>query len=75
MSQPARASAPWFLWPFAALWDFLAFILKMTGRLIGAILGLALMILGGVLTATVLGAAVGIPLAVAGFLLLVRCLF
>ena len=75
MSRSARANAPWILWPFAALWDLFAFILGVTGRLVGAILGLALMIVGLILTVTVLGAPIGIPLAIFGFLLVIRSLF
>lgn len=75
MSRSARANAPWFLWPFAALWDLFALILGLTGRLLGAILGLVFMILGIILTMTVLGAPVGVPLAILGFLLLIRSLF
>lgn len=66
---------PLIFWPFAALWGFLAFILKATGRLIGVILGLVLMLLGFLLTMTVIGAFVGIPLMVLGFLLVLRSLF
>jgi hypothetical protein len=75
MSSSARSNAPWFLWPFAALWDLLAFVLKLTGRLIAAILGLALMAVGVLLTTTVVGAPVGIPILILGFLLLIRSVF
>ncbi len=62
-------------WPFVALWKLLAGILNLTGRLVGAILGIVLMIAGLVLTVTVVGAIVGIPLIVFGFMLMVRSLF
>ena len=62
-------------WPFIALWKFLAAILTLTGRLVGAILGIILMVVGLVLTITVVGAIVGIPLIVFGFMLMVRSLF
>ena len=75
MTQPTRHSAPWFLWPFAALWDLLAFILRLTGRVVAAVVGLALMILGIVITITVVGAPVGIPLFIVGLLLLIRSIF
>jgi hypothetical protein len=75
MVKPARESAPWFLWPFAALWDLLAFVLRLTGRLIGVVLGLVLLIVGIVLTLTIVGAPVGIPLFIFGLLLLVRSMF
>jgi len=70
-----KRSYPWIFWPFVALWDLLGFILRTTGRLLAIILGLVLMIVGGGLTATVLGAPVGIPVGVFGFLLLLRGLF
>lgn len=75
MAQATRHTAPWFFWPFAALWDFVAFVLRATGRLVGAILGFLLMALGLVATATVVGAPIGIPLVLLGFLLMLRSLF
>ena len=75
MTRPTRHRAPWILWPLVALWDLLAFILRMTGRVVALVLGVALMVLGIVLTFTVIGAPVGIPVAIVGFLLLVRSLF
>lgn len=75
MTQATRRTAPWFFWPFAALWDFLAFILRATGRLVGALLGFTLMVVGLVATATVVAAPVGIPLVLLGFLLMLRSLF
>ncbi len=72
MAHAARRDLPWLLWPFAALWDLLAFLLKLTGRVIGAVLGLVLMIVGTLLAVTVLGAPIGIPLSVLGLLLLIR---
>ena len=62
-------------WPFVALWSLLTTILNLTGRLIAGVLGLALMIVGIVLTALVVTMPVGIPLIVFGLLLLLRCLF
>lgn len=66
---------PWIFWPFVALWDLIAWILKLTGRLVAAILGLVLMIAGVLLTVTVIGAIVGIPLIIFGFLLMIRSIF
>ena len=59
MVKPARESAPWFLWPVAALWDLLAFVLRLTGRLVGVLISLVLLVLGAVLTMTVVGAPIG----------------
>ncbi len=66
---------PWFLWPFVALWRLLAGIIQVTGRLVAAILGLVLMIVGVVVSLTVIGAIVGVPLIIFGFLLVVRGFF
>jgi hypothetical protein len=75
MAQPARESAPWLFWPFAALWDLLAFILRLTGRVLGVILGVVLMGVGILIALTVVGAPLGVPLAILGFMLLVRSMF
>lgn len=64
MSEKREKKTPWFLWPFVALWDLLAFILSLTGRLVAAVLGLVLMIVGIVLTVTLIAAPVGIPLII-----------
>jgi hypothetical protein len=75
MSGKQEKKTPWFLWPFVALWDLLAFILSLTGRLVAAVLGLVLMIVGIVLTVTLIAAPVGIPLIILGFLLMLRSIF
>ncbi len=66
---------PWILWPFYALWRLVIKVIELTGRLVGALLGLVLMIAGVVLTVTVIGAVVGIPLIIFGFMLMMRGLF
>jgi hypothetical protein len=71
----AEHGTPWILWPFVAIWKLVAGIIEVTGRLIAAILGLVLMIVGLILTLTVIGAIVGIPLIIFGFLLMIRGFF
>ena len=66
---------PWLLWPFMALWELLLLVLIITGRVFCLILALGLMIVGIALTMTVTGAAIGIPIAVLGLLLMVRSIF
>ena len=66
---------PWYLWPFAALWNLIAYIISLTGRLAAVIIGLVLMLVGVILTVTIIGAIVGIPLLVVGVLLVVRGLW
>jgi hypothetical protein len=75
MSTTKNKRVPWYLWPFKALWDLLSWILGLTGRLIGAILGLVLLILGVLLTMTIVAAPVGIPIALFGFLIMLRSIF
>ena len=67
--------SPWFLWPFMAVWDLLALILNITGRILAGILGVALMIVGIALTMTIDAAPIGIPFAVLGFLIMIRSIF
>lgn len=66
---------PFIFWPFVAIFNLIEVILKLTGRLVAAVLGLVLMIIGGVLCLTIIGAVVGIPLAVFGFTLIIRGFF
>jgi hypothetical protein len=66
---------PWILWPFVAIWRLLTFILELTGRLVAILLGCVLMIVGVIVSLTVVGAIVGVPIAIFGFLLVMRGLF
>ncbi len=66
---------PWYLWPFAAIWNLLAVIVEMTGRLVAMILGIVFVLVGFIVSLTVVGAIIGIPLAVVGLLLLFRGMF
>jgi hypothetical protein len=63
------------LWPVVALWRLLTTIVGLTGRLLAIVIGLALLIVGFILTVTIVGAVVGIPLIAVGLLLIVRGLF
>jgi hypothetical protein len=65
----------WLLWPFAFIWNLVAYILMLTGRFTAVILGLVLIIVGVILSATVVGACIGIPIALLGLLLAVRGLW
>ncbi len=66
---------PWYLWPFVALWRLVTGILMLTGRLVAVILGLVFVLVGAVLSATVIGAIIGVPLILFGGLLVLRGLF
>lgn len=71
----ADRRTPCLLWPFVAIWDLLTFILRMTGRLIAILLGFVLMVVGVLLSLTVIGAFLGVPLAIFGFMLILRGIF
>ena len=75
MAENEERARPWILWPFYAVWRLLTFILNITGRIISAFIGLALMAAGISITLSIVGAPLGIPMAAFGFLLLVRALF
>ena len=70
-----KKTSPWFLWPFVAVWNLLALVLNITGRVLAGILGVGLMVVGVALTMTVAGAPVGIPFAIVGLLLIIRSIF
>ena len=75
MTEHNKKRVHWLLYPFWLLWRLVIWVIEATGRLIGAILGLVLMIVGVVLSLTVIGAIIGIPLIIFGFMLLIRSLF
>ncbi len=70
-----KRRVPFFLWPFKAIWDLVVWVVSLTGRLIAVVLGLVFLLVGGILTATVIGAIIGIPLAIFGFMLIMRGLW
>jgi hypothetical protein len=75
MSENEEKRIPWLLWPFYAIYRVVTFVFELTGRIICALIGLALKAAGLAITVTVVAAPVGIPIAAFGFLLLVRALF
>lgn len=75
MTTHTKRQTPWFLWPFIALWRLLALIVEMTGRFLAMVLGLVFIVVGIIVSLTVIGAIVGVPLAIVGLLLFLRGLF
>jgi hypothetical protein len=75
MTTEAKHQTPWYLWPFVAVWKLVATIVEMTGRLLAMILGIVLILVGVLVSLTIIGAIVGIPLAIVGFLLFIRGIF
>jgi len=75
MNDSTQSNVPILLWPFYAIWRLLTIILNLIGRVISALLGIALMAVGVAISLSVVGAPIGIPLAALGFLRLTRALF
>ncbi len=75
MTTKTKSHVHWLLWPFAALWRLLALIVELTGRFVAMVLGIVFMIVGVIVSLTVIGAIVGVPLALIGLLLFFRGLF
>ncbi len=75
MTTHAKSRIPWFLWPFVALWKLLAVIVELTGRFVAMVLGIVFIIVGTIVSLTLIGAIIGIPLAIIGLLLLLRGIF
>jgi hypothetical protein len=62
------------LFPFIVVWRLLEFLLKLIGRLILVLIGLISMCAGLVLCFTIIGLALGIPLIIIGFILILRAI-
>jgi hypothetical protein len=75
VSDQEKSNVPFLLWPFYAIWRFATFILKLVGRILCAVIGLALMFVGVTVTISVVAAPIGVPIVALGFLLLIRALF
>jgi hypothetical protein len=75
MTTSTKQNIPWYLWPFAAIWKLIAVIVEMTGRFLAMIIGIVLMIVGGIISLTIIGAIIGIPLAIIGLLLFLKGIF
>ena len=63
------------LWPFRLVWQLATSILALTGRLISILVGMGLVAIGAVLTVTVVGAVIGVPLIILGIALVARGFF
>ncbi|PCJ51497.1 MAG: hypothetical protein COA73_17295 [Candidatus Hydrogenedentota bacterium] len=64
-----------FFWPIILLWKCVTWVCKSIGIMLCLVLGVALMGAGYILTSTIIGAILGIPLMIIGFFLLLRALY
>jgi hypothetical protein len=60
------------LWPFVALFRLVAGILVLAGRFLVMVLGMVFIFVGVLVSLTIVGAIVGIPLALVGLLMVFR---
>ena len=74
MSTPNERT-PLILLPFAIIWRLFSFFVRLTGRLIAAVLGVVLVAVGLLLTLSFFAAPIGIPLIIFGVLLMARSIF
>lgn len=63
------------LWPFKAVWKIAGLIFDLVGNLLSIVIGLSFIIVGVLLTLTIIGAIVGIPMIIFGTALMLRGLF
>lgn len=61
--------------PFVLLGKVILTVIKLIGRFMGLFIGFVLMVVGVILSATIVGAVIGVPLATLGMLLMARSLF
>lgn len=74
MSTAANRT-PILLWPLVGIWKLVTFFANAVGILVTLLLGFVFMVVGFVLTATILGAFIGVPLFIVGVLLFIRGLY
>jgi hypothetical protein len=61
--------------PFILMGRLVELTLKATGRFMAVLIGIIFLMLGITLTITIIGAIIGIPLAITGFMLILRGFF
>jgi hypothetical protein len=74
MSRSTR-SISWVWWPVTALWRLLSTIVELTGRFVAMVLGSVLILVGFLISLTLIGAIIGIPLMIVGAMLALKGLF
>lgn len=62
-------------WPFKMLWSFVGVVFLAIGKLMSLLLGILITVVGAILSATLVGAIVGIPLVILGVTMMIRSLF
>ncbi len=73
--MPEQKRTPLLLWPFIGLWKLITLVANGVGIVVTLLLGAAFMFAGFLLTATIIGAVIGVPMFVIGVLLFIRGLW
>jgi hypothetical protein len=75
MSTTQQRRVPILLWPVYFVWRMVSFVLEAVGRVACVVLGFILLATGIVVSLTLVGVPIGIPLAAIGTLLMLRAFF
>jgi len=63
------ARFPWYVWPLVTVVEIINHLFFVLMHSLGSMMGLLLILIGTVLTATIIGAVIGVPLVAAGIAL------
>ncbi len=66
---------PWFVWPFVALLRLVFGLVGLVLRFVAITVGAVFIAVGALISLTIVGAIVGIPLALFGLMLVVKGIF
>jgi hypothetical protein len=72
MSRRSRSRPSCLVWPFVALFRLLAGIIILGARFVVVLLGMVFIFAGVLVSLTIVGAIVGIPLALVGLIMVFR---
>lgn len=72
MSRRSRGWGSCLVWPFVALFRLVAGILILGGRFLVMVLGMVFIFVGLLISLTIVGAIIGIPLALIGLMMVFR---
>jgi hypothetical protein len=75
MTTRTKHHIPWYLWPSVALGQLVATIIELVGRFVAILLGFVLFVIGAVVSLTIVGAIIGIPLMLFGGMLVLKGMF
>lgn len=75
MASNTFQRTPLILWPVVAIWKIITKLVELTGILIALLVGFVLMVAGAILSMTVVGAVIGLPLMFIGAMITIRAIY